>query len=75
MNVMSNHGFWWFQLKSLKFIFTAEILLGHELLNLGQEAGIHDQEGQRVMQVRNRSTLHILTHTVMVIYCISENVS
>ncbi|XP_062595234.1 AT-rich interactive domain-containing protein 2-like isoform X2 [Saccostrea cucullata] len=26
-------------------------LLGQSLLNLGQEAGIHDQEGQRVMQL------------------------
>lgn len=32
-------------------VLIAEELLGQEILNLGQEDGLHDREGQRVMQV------------------------
>lgn len=33
------------------YVLIAEELLGQEILNLGQEDGLHDREGQRVMQV------------------------
>lgn len=40
-----------FEIVWYMYVLIAEELLGQEILNLGQEDGLHDREGQRVMQV------------------------